>query len=444
MKTIFINGLMPERSQVFLRHLARSFHIIGHGLGSLQNEPGLHISDPFSITRVFSSQEAQELKARIDEEVIVLEQQLTADIRAVAHGPAENWTLPDGDIRNSLLTRVSILLKQEQYFKALHAKQPIDMVISGADYGSHSRVTASTARQLGIPTLNLEHGFFFNQIRWVFSEVKGHMPMFFTSEFVNLDSMMEVELFEELLANFPDQGTTFLGLGTPVDTVAGQAISRDEACRQLGIDPQKTVVTLMGRWIEARSLNNLVRGQVDTINTFESLFATLAKSEFRHNVEVLIKLHPAEARPNVLPGIQACLENMADEYGLPAPRVFGDRLPEVLSAANLVASIGFSSVLYDAFQLGKPSIVLMPPFLIPSPHPDWRSRGNIPLAAGVMEVADDAADLWRRAVDWLTPERLKKLDGDVEKLTNKYQLQHNTVEEKSRNIVQWLQEYLNG
>ncbi len=442
MKNIFINGLMPDRSQVFLRELGQSYHLIGGALGSLQNEPGLHISDPVSLNHVLSPETAQELTQRLDKEVINLEEQLTEDVRFLASGSGKNWKLPPEEVKKSLYPRVLELLKQEYFFKGLHAKQPIDIVISGADYGSHARVIAATARQLGIPTLNLEHGFFFNQMHWDYSFVKGKMPLFFTSEYVNLDSMMEVELFEELLANFPDQNTTFLGLGTPVDTVAGRSLSRDDACARLRVDPKKTVVTLMGSWIEARSLSNLIRGQVDTLNTFESLFATLAENEFRHNVELLIKLHPAEARPNVLPEIQACLENMALEYNLPKPRVFGDRLPEVLSAANLVTSIGFSSVLYDAFQLGKPIIVLIPPFLVPSPVPGWQQQGNIPLAAGVMEVAEDTADLWKRAADWLTPERLDKLAEDGENLTQKYQLQYRSVEEKSKNIVHWIDGFL--
>lgn len=299
-----------------------------------------------------------------------------------------------------------------------------------------------TARKLGIPTMNLEHGFFFGQIRWQFSNLKRNMPMYFASEYLNLDSPMEAEIFAEILANFPDQGTKFLGLGTPADTIAGQKLTREEARQKLGISKTKKVVTLVCTWIESRSVNILVTGQLNMIDLFEDLFRSLAEDEFRHDLELLIKLHPAEARPDVLPGVKACLENMARQFGLPEPRVFGDQLPEVLNAADIVASVGFSSVLFDVFQMGKASVVMTPSFLVTTTVPGWREKGSIPLAAGVMEVAEDPADLWRRLADWLTPARQEKLAADVAHLKEKHGLQYRTVSEKSRKIVAWIRELL--
>lgn len=442
MKTIYINGLMLDRSQVFLRHLAANFHVIGDGLGPLQGEVGLNVSDPFALAGVLTPDEAVDLEQSINDETMALARQLEADVLAVDLGPSGQWNLPGSYTQNTLRPKVARLLKTQAHLKLVHAKHPIDMLISGADYGSHARVMARTARQMGIPTLNLEHGFFFNQIRWEFYRVKRHMPMFFASEYVNLDSPLEVELFEELLANFPDQGTKFLGLGTPVDTVVGQGMTRDEARQALGISKSKKVVTLVCRWIESHSISCLIRGQVNTIDVFEDLFRSLAADDRHHELELLIKLHPAEARPDVMPGVQACLENMASQFGLPAPRVFGDQLPEVLTAADIVTSIGFSSVLFDVFQMGKATVVLTPAFLVPSRKPDWRQRGNIPLEAGVMEIAEDASDLWRRVGDWLTPVRQDKLARDVSNLNEKYDLRYRSVEEKSEKIIQWIRAFL--
>jgi len=442
MKNIFINGLMYDRSQVFLRELARSFHVIGMGLGPLQSEPGLNISDPFTLAGALSMEEAADLENKIIRETQILADELVADLRALHPELASDWSLPDSYIQSTLRPKVSGLLKMEAHFKMVHAGYPIDMVISGADYGSHARITALTARELGIPTMNLEHGFFFGQIRWKYSNLKRNMPMYFASEYLNLDSPMEAEIFEEILANFPDQGTKFLGLGTPADTIVGQGLTREEARRKLGISSTKKVVTLVGTWIESRSINILVTGQLNAIDLYEELFRSLAQDDFRHDLELLIKLHPAEARPDVLPGVKACLENMARQHGLPQPRVFGDQLPEVLTAADIVASVGFSSVLFDVFQMGKASVVLTPSYLVTTTQPDWRTQGSIPLAGGVMEVADDPADLWRRLADWLTPARQEKLASDVEFLTEKHDLQYRTVEEKSNKIIAWIRDLL--
>ncbi len=439
MKSIFINGLMLERSQVFLRQLAREFHVIGDGLNSLQAEAELNVSDPFALAGMLSPEEAKNLVESIDRDTRVLADQLVADINGVRLGPADQWSLPETYINDHLRPKVSWLRKMEAHFKLVHAENPIDMVISGADYGSHARMMVRTARSLGIPTLNLEHGFFFNQIFWEFHREKGHMPMFFASQYANLDSPLEVELFEGVTANFPNLDTKFLGLGTPVDTVVGQDFTREEARQKLGLSSDGKVVALVCGWIEARSLGSLVRGQIDNIDIFEELFRTLAAGDFHQDLELLIKLHPAEARPQVMPGVKACLENLARRHGLPLPRVYGDQLSEVLSAADIITSIGFSSVLYDTFQLGKATVVLTPPFLVPSDNPQWRRRGNIPLAAGVMEVADDATDFWRRVEDWLKPDRQAKLSADIADLKEKYGLHFRTVEDKSAKIIEWIQ-----
>ena len=442
MKNIFINGIMLDRSQIFLRELARNFHVIGEGLAPLQNEPGLNISDPFMLAGSMTREEADNLENRITVETKVLADQLVSDFKALHPEKTEQWSLPDGYTGSTLHPRVSVLLKKEAHFQLIHAAHPIDMVISGADYGSHARMTALTARKMSIPTMNLEHGFFFAQIRWQYSNLKRNMPMYFASEYLNLDSPMEAGIFEEILANFPDQDTKFLGLGTPTDTIVGQGLTREEARKRLGISSTKKVVTLVCTWIESRSINVLVTGQLNVIDLYEDIFRSLAEDDFRHDLELLIKLHPAEARPDVMPGVKACLENMAHRFGLPAPRVFGDQLPEVLTAADIVAGVGFSSVLFDVFQMGKASVVLMPPYLVTTTQPDWRRRGSIPLEEGVMEVADDPADLWRRLADWLTPSRQKKLASDVAHLTEKYDLQYRTVEEKSQKIIDWIKELL--
>lgn len=442
MKNIFINGLMFERSQIFLRQLAGKFHVIGAGLQPLQNEPGLNVSDSFALAGMLTPEQAENLEKSITRGTQVLAEQLAEDFRALQPDLPDDWCLPVSYILKTVRPKVAQLLKMEAHFKLVHARHPIDMVISGADYGSHARMTALTARDMGIPTLNLEHGFFFGQIRWKYSNLRRNMPMYFASEYVNLDSPMEAEIFEEILTNFPDQGSTFLGLGTPVDTIVGQGLTKEQARAKLGISSTKKVVTLVCTWIESRSLNVLISGQINAIDLYEDLFRTLAEDEFRHDLELLIKLHPAEARPDVMPGVKACLENMARGFGLPEPRIFGDQLPEVLTAADIVASVGFSSVLFDVFQMGKASVVLTPSYLVTTTQPNWRTHGSIPLEGGVMEVAESPADLWRRLADWLQPGRQKKLAEDVAEITEKYDLQYRTVEEKSHKIINWIGEQL--
>lgn len=87
--------------------------------------------------------------------------------------------------------------------------------------------------------------------------------------------------------------------------------------------------------------------------------------------------------------LEAELLTLAADCGLPAPLVLADRLPEVMAGADMVLTMGLSSVLYDAFLLRKPSIVVMPASVRRHARAVWFTRGIGPFEFGVCEAVTE-------------------------------------------------------
>ena len=291
-------------------------------------------------------------------------------------------------------------------------------------------------------TLDLEHGFFFTRTAPQYVRTRGWLPLFFASEHVNLDNALEKELFEEEAARFPDQGTRFLALGTPVDTVASQAVSREAGIAALGLDRDRLQVAVIGSWHEARNIQKLLTDQVDTIGLYEDLFTALATGDRGRGIQLTVKLHPADARPDVLPGVQAGLARLAERCGLEPPLVLGDGLPEVLGACDVVVSLGFSSVQYDAFLLGKPSLILLPETVRRRVPDSWFTGGTVPMRYGVCTAVTSGAEVWRLVDEFQRPDRQRTFRDALAALTQRYDLRPRTVAEKCDRVLAWIAENL--
>jgi hypothetical protein len=155
-------------------------------------------------------------------------------------------------------------------------------------------------------------------------------------------------------------------------------------------------------------------------------------------MQLTIKLHPADTRPDVLPGVTAAIIRLAADCGLPCPLILSDRLAEAMSACDLLMATSFSSVLYDAFMMGKPSLVVFPRYLVFSADDRWRTECTLPLQAGVCEAAVDGADAWRRAGAWLDPARRERFVRDREAFSRRYGLIDRPVQEKCEAIAAWI------
>ncbi len=118
----------------------------------------------------------------------------------------------------------------------------------------------------------------------------------------------------------------------------------------------------------------------------------------------MIKLHPAEAHPEVFPQVKAGLLEIAQCSGLTRSPDPGRRhLPEVLKAPTRGRPLGFSSVQFDAFQLGKPTIVVFPPYARYEDKPGWLTRSTMSFQAKVSRGVTDGSGAWTVVQETLDP-----------------------------------------
>jgi hypothetical protein len=441
---LFLNGLMPERHGGFLRALGRHHTLTGTCVPALAGEPGLQLIDYLDDRRLPSL--LADLVPRVAAGTRELAASLAIELAATQTDAGLAAAPDEREIAELVRPRVFRLVQEELRFRAFVAEHPVDMVLSGSDFSSHSRVIARTARRLGIPTLDIEHGFFFNRLTGDWCRVHGRMPLLFTSEHVNLDNALEKELFEYEQTLFPRhdpaEEVSFLALGTPIDTVATQEMPREQALAALGLDPARPQVLLGGSWIEARTVNMLLGAQVDAMDLYEELFASLAAREFGRRAQLTIKLHPADCRGDVLPGVQAAYTQLARRHGLPAPLILSDSLAEAMSACDVLVTPSFSSILYDAFLMGKPSVIVFPRYLRFGEGEAWLRESTLPLRAGVCEATADGDDAWRRVEAWLEPERRARFARDHAAFSRRYGLGDRPVAEKSAAILDWIEQRL--
>lgn len=439
MKTVYLNGIMLDRCSVFVTMLARRFKVALPGWSNAGADPDLHLFNPLAMLAPPTAEQERDHARRVSTETAVLAGSLAADLQATAVGLAPEWQVPAEYVTSSLVPSVAGLLRREDDFRRFQAIHPVDLVISGSDYGVASRSVVLAAKKLGIPTLNIEHGFYFSRFNPELVRGKSVLSTVFTSDFANLDNALEVEGFGGSADQAASPGTRFLSLGTPVETVASLCTGRAAAMAALGLAEHRKCVLLLGSWIEARAVNNLIQGQLETIAAYEDLLGSLAASGLGADVQLLIKLHPVEAKPEVFPGVKAALESIAARLGLPTPRIYRDQLTEVLSAADVVVSLGFSSLMFDAFQLGKPAVVLMLPFLVPSPDPSWRTTMSAPLRHGVMTAVESGAEVWAEVQSCFSPARQAELAAARERLCQTYGIEFRSVEAKSEALIDWIE-----
>ena len=438
MKTVFLNGLMPGRSRALIRALCREFIVVGTGYQIINDDPDINVIEPSDIVGEFDFAGNQEFLKNIVSQSEILSENLSRDVSISPLGPAPGWVMSQEKQSQMILPKVAHLLHQAQVFREFHKQQPVHMLISGADYSSHSRPIVLAARKLNVPTLDIEHGFFFSMLYSDFRPDEGRMPILFSSEYVNLDNELEVSLISDRLDSCPAISPQLLSLGTPALTVANEAPEKQVAMQSLGLDSSRQQVLLLGSWIEARMVGSLISGQLDTIKLYKDLFSSLARNKMGKEIDLMIKLHPADCTLQVLPHVTACLLDLAHQAGLPAPTIYTDRLAEILGAADVVLSISWTSVLWDAFLMDKPAVIVPPNYLTESLKPGWREKGNIPLSEAVVRAAENADEAWSFVNECLAPGYREIHAEKCLSMRRKYNLVDKSVEQKSQDICDWV------
>jgi glycosyltransferase involved in cell wall biosynthesis/GT2 family glycosyltransferase len=266
-----------------------------------------------------------------------------------------------------------------EIFEALIGHYDLRALVLGCDNSHVQRVLIEHARGRGIPSMQLAHGIYAP----VEPRVAGEMSTVYADRVAGFGARSR-----DVLARLGNDPERIALTGAPLWDelyVAAARVSRDAACRELGLDPEQPTVLFCGSYADGSSafLPDLTRCVTDT---YRSLIDGARGGAY----QLIVRPHPQELdRAGLAPDAR---ERLIEAHrGLvtgPAGagvRLITDRKIESIAAADVVVAMGCSTIIPEAMILRRP--VVMVPFLQQAP-PVYTSADGIC-------VADDADMLWR-------------------------------------------------
>ncbi|MBF0431553.1 MAG: hypothetical protein HQK83_09755 [Fibrobacteria bacterium] len=447
MKTVFVHGLFPTRNQVFFEYLCNNFNVYTFrdiGFNSSATCKWRYAEDILGNT---INIDASKFKKEMAKGLAFTKLQLlkffstsnshtdyNEEIIKTAH------SVSDKDILDVLEIPCLTFFKYAAIFNAFAAKIKIDMVIVSSDYDSFRRFIVIEARQLGIPTFNIEHGY---SAPHPLSDAYRYFIIDYLSDFVNFDSELDVEYCKNFLQYDKQKSRTkFLALGTPQDAEADISLTRDNAITLLGLNNKKKVITLTGTWEEARN-SNLIEAITSTIDHYKNVFQSLATFPGIDNIQIIVKLHPTFVESEVFETTKNCLDKLSYDTGLKIDLISAVNFKEILAATDVMVALGVSAILWDNFLVGNPGIVFPSQNQLKNfKDPDNFHTDSLLYQAGCIKMAGDKNKLLQYIQEYLSSDITMQINNARKVLKNKYNFRNQTVQEKSQNICNWINDYL--
>ena len=332
-------------------------------------------------------------------------------------------------------------------FKKLTERIKIDMVVSNADYSVYRRPIVLEAKKLGIPTLDIEHGFFATKLEPAALIDKNRMPsLIFFSEFVNLDNQIEKEIWEKYYKlSEPGRHIQFLTLGTPNDESYDRDISKNDAIKSLGLEQKKFTVMVASTWIEARNASVPITGQIEHVEFFNRTLECLRNFQQDQAIQVILKLHPAYSTKEVYKDAKLYLQRYAESIGLKVGLITCKHISKVIAASNLIISPHMSSILWEGVMADIPGILFpIPSFYFKTYRKDKLNESNILGRRGILRFVFNEQELMEKINYYLDSKNYSKFKRDVVKLCADKQIGFESVEVKSRRICDWIEKFLSA
>ncbi len=440
---IFAVGLFPSANKEFLRHLCQRFRVFTfeHHYFEPKQGPGPEIAE-----NLLSKDEIKP-----DNRTLVW---ATSELLRHAETTLESWLPGNGQLPlqreefEAVFPGCYAALCSLHVFKKIVAQYGVDMVVCNADYSGLRRPIIMEARKLGIPTLDIEHGFF--GAAPTASALKSGMqpPSVFCSDFVNLDNELEKTCWQSLQdASHGKSNSQFLTLGTPNDHSFDANISRTEALQRLGLAPNRFTITVASTWMEAHIPAVVLEGQMQHVYFFKDVLRVLARLQPEHDLQIILKMHPAFTTGDrtAWEGALEFLQKYAEAVNIDIALTASSALSEIIAASDLLIYPNASSLLWEYFIAGKPGIVYYTPVLYEDYYDAEKlNSSNALFRAGCARFAFDIEQLQERIEHYLQPDNYVAFEQKVAELRGKYNLQHRSLEEKCRNICKWIAKYLEG
>ncbi|MCH7678253.1 CDP-glycerol glycerophosphotransferase family protein [candidate division KSB1 bacterium] len=439
-KTIFAVGLFPDKNKNFLRNLCKRFRVIM--LRGQCFDPGGKYS-PEAVEDLLP-EEDQQLKSQEFNWELYRCMKFTEQQLKILLGGSDQSQLTKEEYERLFRTTSTASL-MAHVFKKLTERIKIDMVVSNADYSVFRRPIVLEAKKMGIPTLNIEHGFFATTIEPSALIDKNRMPsLIFFSDFVNLDNQIEKEIWEKYYKlSSAGRHIQFLTLGTPNDESYDRDIAKIDAIKFLGLKQKKFTIMVASTWIEARNAAAPITGQIEHVEYFNRTLECLRNLQQEQAIQVILKLHPAYSTKQVFKDAKLYLQRYAESIGLKVGLITCKHISKVIAASDLIISPHMSSILWEGVMAGIPGLLFpIPSFYFKTYRKDKLNESNILCRRGILRFVFNGQELMKEISYYLDSKNYTKFKRDVVKLCADKQISFEPVEEKSRRICDWIEKFL--
>lgn len=248
-----------------------------------------------------------------------------------------------GEVRELLDHRVGEEVELIEALRRCASETDLRLVVVHQDICRDTKTVVFAARRLGIPALHLAHGFPYGGI----NSITMRDPS--ASDIIAVYSERLRDMYEAL--GVPRE--RIVVTGNPewdIHTRGHLPGQKIRACKRMGLDPERPVVTYALTYIDRLSTRNLTHaGYVD--QTTEAVVAALAGlSKRRTDWQFVLRPHPND------PDAPANLANLSERFGL--ENVCIDTETTVVSALAMTDTLvcSHSNMGIEAIIAGKPVV----------------------------------------------------------------------------------------
>lgn len=436
--TIFAAGLFPGKNKVFMEELCKRFRVIT--IQGFYFEPSPKYKP--EVVEDLLPKEEQNIK---ETDIVFLMHELMNSLKLNLGGISTRFSevsISHAEL-NTFYPICKAAISMAFLFKKLIKHIKIDMVVSNADYSGMRRPIVIEARRHGIPTLNIEHGYFaMAPLPFALKDPKKHSAWFAISDFVNLDNELEKTHWEEnLKLNNIKTPVKFIVNGTPNDNSFDSTLTRERASKELKLKADKFNITIAGTWNEAHHPSTIIDGQIAHANYFIEVLKTLKKFE-NSDFQIIIKLHPAFSDKNLFSDFTHYLKHFLESINLVVELVTNHNLEEIIAVSDLLICPHASSLLWEFFLADVPGITFPLQGFCDLYDVNKLNVSNPLFEKKCMQYVFNEHELENAIKYYRVQENREQYKKDAMELRKKYSINSTSAREKSENICNWMSDYL--
>jgi hypothetical protein len=433
-KTVFVTGLFADRHHNFFIQLCHQFEVICFQACGFTASP----ERPFSTLESFLPPEALNISMEqyfleLHKSLRFIEKELEATFE---EGPQS--VLQDDEILNFHRLAFQVFTDAHLFRKLLQTKK-IDMVLVCSDYDSHKRrnIVIEASKQ-NIVTINVEHGFLASSPPLDAYDPKKACPLLHASTYGIVDNPIE-QANTYNSERRKESRTEYVVLGTPIESAIKKKVDRQLACDTLKIDPEKRYLTYLGTWWCTSHQSFIAKTPLEDAGICREFIKQFADYHKKTGIELIVKFHPTHANSPYFEQVRDCWLQYAEEYNCPIALITRMNLNEVLSVTEMTIMHHTSSVVWDCFMEGIPSICYYGPFLKSQfSNPSLLKDGSELYKNDIIQAVFSFEEIWQSADKILKTNFRSQFDASVMDIKERMGVENVDVLEKSQKVINWM------